>query len=89
MRASVASLARNIARTEQEIEAETAAVAMISGQAMQKIIEQREKLRAAHEAEQSRAVANGMKIGTTQWTEMINGQNKAMAAFDRILAKLG
>lgn len=39
MRASVASLARNLGRTEEEIKAEKAAVGQISGQAISKIIE--------------------------------------------------
>ena len=89
MRASIGSLARNLSRTEQEIEAETAAVAMITGQAMAKIIEQREKLRESHEKEQQRAVANGMTQGTPEWKTMIEGQSEAMASFDRVLKRLG
>ena len=89
MRASVASLARNLGRTEQEIEAESAAVKMISMQAVAKVTEQMEKLSVRQDAEQQRRQANGLKRGTPAWKKFIAEQEAAMDSFNRILATLG
>lgn len=88
MRASVASLARNISRTDEEIKAETAAVKMIQGQAAQKLIDQRARLRNEHLAERADYVSIGFVAGSDEMKELIAQQKVATDALDRLLAKL-
>lgn len=89
MRASVASLARNLGRTEEEIKAEKAAVGQISGQAISKIIELQSKLAEQQLADQKRRLDNGMMKGTPEWKTFIENQEKAMDALYRVLDQLG
>lgn len=89
MRASVASLARNLGRTEEEIKAEKAAVGQIEGQAISKIIDLQSKLSDQQDADQKRRLASGMVQGTPEWETFIKNQQKAMDALNRVLANIG
>ena len=89
MRASVGSLARNLGRTEEEIKAEKAAVGLISGQAIKKIIELQSKLAEQQLADQKRRRDNGLTMGTPEWKTFVENQEKAMDALNRVLAQLG
>lgn len=88
MRASVASLARNLGRTEEEIKAERAAVGQISGQAIAKIVELQAKLGEQQDADKKRRLAAGMIEGSPEWDTFVENQGKAMDALNRILAEL-
>lgn len=88
MRASVASLARNLGRTEEEIKAERAAVGQISGQAIAKIVELQGKLGEQQDADKKRRLAAGMIEGSPEWDTFVENQGKAMDALNRILAEL-
>jgi hypothetical protein len=89
MRASIGSLARNMSRTDEEKKAEGAAVVMIITQAADKVVSARRALREEHQEERKARIAGGLKPGTPEWDELLAGQATAMAAFDRLMAKLG
>ena len=86
--ASAAAIA-NISRTPEQRAADSAGVDLLSAQVLAALIEQRKELAAQHKLEREDAKANGTAVGSAEWKEMIDGQKRAIAAIDAMIARRG